>query len=66
MLRSLVQRKNRIIDHQRHFQADNGVPLYLKGNNDAVYFRFFVSLAAVGLSGVVYGVYSLVTGKNKK
>ncbi|KAI8882128.1 hypothetical protein K501DRAFT_251956 [Backusella circina FSU 941] len=49
--KSFSKRPNHVIANQRHFQAHNNVPLFLKGKRD----KFFLTVVLAGLSVGVIG-----------
>ncbi|XP_013928389.1 PREDICTED: cytochrome c oxidase subunit 7A2, mitochondrial [Thamnophis sirtalis] len=56
---------SKIAEKQKHFQEDNGVPVYLKnGMPDAVLYRITMALSVVGLGYLFYNLYEI--GKPKK
>ncbi|XP_062996394.1 cytochrome c oxidase subunit 7A1, mitochondrial [Elgaria multicarinata webbii] len=54
---STRQLKNRVLEHQKTFQADNDLPVHLKGGTmDALLYRFTMALTAIGAA---YSIFSL-------
>lgn len=53
----LVNRPNRVIEHQRYFQAPSQTPLWLKGPRDKAYAIVVFTAIGVGLTGALYGTY---------
>ncbi|XP_043918885.1 cytochrome c oxidase subunit 7A2, mitochondrial-like [Protopterus annectens] len=52
------QIKNKVLENQKIFQADNGVPVHLKGGTvDALLYRFTMTLTVIG---ACYSLYHLV------
>ncbi|XP_034287774.1 cytochrome c oxidase subunit 7A2, mitochondrial [Pantherophis guttatus] len=59
------QLANRIVEKQKHFQEDNGLPVHLKnGMPDALLYRTTMALCLVGIGYVFYNLYEI--GKPKK
>ncbi|XP_032870463.1 cytochrome c oxidase subunit 7A2, mitochondrial-like [Amblyraja radiata] len=51
------QLKNRVLEHQKVFQADNNLPVHLKGGVvDAVLYRITM---AITVGGTLFSFYSL-------
>ncbi|XP_017681021.1 PREDICTED: cytochrome c oxidase subunit 7A2, mitochondrial [Lepidothrix coronata] len=58
------QIENRVPEHQKLFQEDNGLPVYLKGGaKDALLYRTTVVLT---MFGTVYCMYHLVVSSMPK
>lgn len=57
LVQMMINRPNRVIEHQRYFQAPSQTPLWLKGPRDKVYAFFAFSMIGVGLTGALYGTY---------
>lgn len=53
----LVNRPNRVIEHQHYFQAPSQTPLWLKGPRDKAYAIVVFTAIGVGLTGALYGTY---------
>ncbi|XP_075771456.1 cytochrome c oxidase subunit 7A1, mitochondrial [Pelodiscus sinensis] len=52
------QVKNKVREHQKLFQEDNGLPVHLKGGTlDSLLYRFTMTITVVGSC---YSVFSLV------
>ncbi|XP_041661903.1 cytochrome c oxidase subunit 7A2, mitochondrial-like [Cheilinus undulatus] len=46
---------NKVPDKQKHFQADNGMPVHLKGGSlDSLLYRTTMALTVLGAGYVVY------------
>ncbi|XP_015265024.1 PREDICTED: cytochrome c oxidase subunit 7A2, mitochondrial isoform X2 [Gekko japonicus] len=67
-LRSIFQRsistasrrqfKNRVKEHQKFFQEDNGLPVYLKGGvKDVLLYRLTMTLCVFGTGYLFYELY---------
>ncbi|ORX63055.1 hypothetical protein DM01DRAFT_1010950 [Hesseltinella vesiculosa] len=61
----LLNKRNRVIEHQKHFQGYHQTPLFLKGPRDKLYVVVASAMIAVGLVGVTNGVFRMAVGKEK-
>ncbi|KAG5837299.1 cytochrome c oxidase subunit 7A2, mitochondrial [Anguilla rostrata] len=53
------QMRNKVPEHQRLFQADNGLPVHVKGGTvDVLLYRFTMTIT---IAGTAYSLYSLLT-----
>ncbi|XP_059842318.1 cytochrome c oxidase subunit 7A2, mitochondrial [Hypanus sabinus] len=58
--------ENRVPEKQKLFQADNGIPVHLKGGTgDAVLYRLTMALTAGGALYVVYQLFNIALPKKK-
>ncbi|KIK53265.1 hypothetical protein GYMLUDRAFT_265106 [Collybiopsis luxurians FD-317 M1] len=62
MLDGIYNRPYRIIETQRAYQADPR-PVHLKAPRRALYLRLFGVGFTAGALGTVFGIYSLIRGK---
>ncbi|XP_067900532.1 cytochrome c oxidase subunit 7A2, mitochondrial-like isoform X2 [Heterodontus francisci] len=58
--------ENRVPANQKIFQADNGMPVHLKGGvTDAVLYRLTMGLTVVGTVCVLYKLFTISLPKQK-
>ncbi|KAI9252947.1 hypothetical protein BDA99DRAFT_563250 [Phascolomyces articulosus] len=59
----MINRPNRVLAHQRYFQAPSQTPLWLKGPRDKIY--AFVAFGTIGfaVTGALYGTYKMAKGE---
>ncbi|XP_071597637.1 cytochrome c oxidase subunit 7A2, mitochondrial [Heliangelus exortis] len=58
---------NRIAEKQKHFQEDNGIPVYLKGGPmDSVLYRVTMGISLFGTAYVIYALLSASMPKKQK
>ncbi|XP_053142891.1 cytochrome c oxidase subunit 7A2, mitochondrial [Hemicordylus capensis] len=61
------QMANRVPEHQKRFQEDNGLPVYLKGGiTDALLYRTTMLLTVFGAGYVVYELFMAAMPKKQK
>ncbi|XP_062981869.1 cytochrome c oxidase subunit 7A2, mitochondrial [Elgaria multicarinata webbii] len=55
---SCRQMANKVKEHQKLFQEDNGLPVYLKGGTkDALLYRLTMAITVVGTGYVLYELF---------
>ncbi|XP_048391755.1 cytochrome c oxidase subunit 7A2, mitochondrial [Stegostoma tigrinum] len=60
------QVENKVPEKQKLFQADNGMPVHLKGGvMDALLYRLTMSLTVVGTVYVLYELFDIALPKKK-
>ncbi|NXQ27348.1 CX7A2 oxidase, partial [Alaudala cheleensis] len=58
------QMENKVSEHQKHFQEDNGLPVHLKGGAiDSLLYR---TTAGLTMFGTVYALYCLLMASMPK
>ncbi|XP_054856085.1 cytochrome c oxidase subunit 7A2, mitochondrial [Eublepharis macularius] len=61
------QIENRVSEHQKLFQEDNGIPVYLKGGiTDGLLYRFTMALSVFGTGFVIYELLMAAMPKKQK
>ncbi|WVN85679.1 uncharacterized protein L203_100828 [Cryptococcus depauperatus CBS 7841] len=65
MFDAIINRPNRIRAKQIAYQAEKGVPVYLRGNGK-YYYRAYLVLLGVSLSGSLFQLTRYALGKAKK
>ncbi|XP_060113538.1 cytochrome c oxidase subunit 7A2, mitochondrial [Heteronotia binoei] len=59
--------KNRVPEHQKLFQEDNGLPVHLKGGmSDALLYRFTMALAVFGSALAVFELFRAAMPRKNK
>ncbi|KAF8314747.1 hypothetical protein DL93DRAFT_2227831 [Clavulina sp. PMI_390] len=58
----LTNAKNRVPQLQRQYQAQT-IPVHLRGARGKLYYTTFLGLWAVGVTGTLYGLSSVIIGK---
>ncbi|KXJ16793.1 hypothetical protein AC249_AIPGENE5544 [Exaiptasia diaphana] len=64
-LKQYYERPSRVGRFQKLFQKGS-LPVYLKGNSDALVYRGAMGLTVIGLGVTFYGVYLMATNQMKK
>ncbi|KAI8062253.1 hypothetical protein BC940DRAFT_309175 [Gongronella butleri] len=59
----MLNRVNRVLINQKHFQTADKTPLYLKGPRDRAYVVVAVAMVTVGVVGVTEGLFRMVRDK---
>ncbi|KAI9317493.1 hypothetical protein BX666DRAFT_2026771 [Dichotomocladium elegans] len=60
---SLINRPNRIIEHQRYWQAPSNQLLFLRGPRDKLFVYTTFAVLGVGLLGSVWGTVKMARGQ---
>ncbi|ORZ03651.1 hypothetical protein BCR43DRAFT_483729 [Syncephalastrum racemosum] len=59
----MLNRPNRVLEHQRYFQAPSQTPLWLKGPRDKAYAFVVFSTIGVALTGALWGTVKMARGE---
>ncbi|XP_067875411.1 cytochrome c oxidase subunit 7A1, mitochondrial isoform X1 [Heterodontus francisci] len=61
------QLKNKVLENQKIFQADNGLPVHLKGGTvDAVFYRITMAITIGGTFFSIYNLFQAALPRTKK
>ncbi|KAL1919438.1 uncharacterized protein VTP21DRAFT_2131 [Calcarisporiella thermophila] len=58
-MESLINKRNKVVDLQRHYQAPSKTPTYLRGPRDRFWIGVYSLILIPGFVGGVYGIYRL-------